>query len=225
MAKPSNVRGAMVTAMTWYDMRGGGTDSPMIWVHAGPNTHAMGMHVSQGVWDYVKAHGLGTVAYSRKVMQPQLDTIQAIVDALPKPARVPGDALQAGDVVRVGARKVPWTVQGIARATGIARLSSQSTATQRSELLSNLTRLAQPPARTSADAVSAAVTKSLRTGPAGAIALAVGAALVGVGGAVAMRREITRRRAAGTAAEQPDVSTAPDDIRDAPVENGPLNSA
>ena len=184
--------------MVWYEGRGGGTDNPMIWVHAGGNTHPMGLHVTQAVWDYVQQNGFRTVAYNRKIMQPQLDAIQGIVDALPKQPRLAGDPLQVGDLVKVGAGKVPWTVTSVSKLHDMVRLSSTNSAIGRSELASNLTRLPLAAAApSSADGVTVAVAGASRSIPGGAAGLAIGAAVVGatVAAAYVVRQVIDRRRA------------------------------
>jgi len=181
--------------MTWYDLRGGGTDNPMLWVHAGPNTHAMGMHITQGVWDYIREHGLDGVTYSRKVMQPKIEAIQKIVDALPKPPRTPGDPLQVGDLVQVGRGKVPWTVTSVSKVHEMVGLSSTKSVIGRSELASNLTRLPDPAPPVAVKQVATAVTKAMSRRPvavSGAtvglgVGLGLGVAAVGAGVALAVR--------------------------------------
>lgn len=67
----------------WFEGKGGGTDNPMIWVHAGPSgAHPMGFHVTQEVWEYVEEHGLD-LAYERRFVQRQLDAIKALLDSPP----------------------------------------------------------------------------------------------------------------------------------------------
>ena len=72
----------------WFEARGGGTDHPMIWVHAGPaGVHPMGFHVAQEVWDYVTEHGLD-LRYSRRFVQEQLHAVRALLDSPPVRATV-----------------------------------------------------------------------------------------------------------------------------------------
>lgn len=171
---------------------------PMFWVRPGTNAPSMGFRVSQAVFDYVKEHGFAQVAYHRKTMQRQIDAIAA---ALPTPVGPAGGSLQIGDIVRVGAGKVPWRVQDISKITGTARLSSTSSAIQRSELVTNLKPFPQVVAESTsaaASAAAAAVTKVSRSVPGGPTAfggVVVGALTLAGVGVVAARRQVARRRA------------------------------
>ena len=103
----------------WFEGRFGGTDRPMIWVHAGPaGAHPMGFHVSQQVWDYVTEHGLD-LSYNRKFMQAQLDGIKALLEGVPVQAAVAA--------VKPVAATAPWpryTLTPLGWALGAAALAT-----------------------------------------------------------------------------------------------------
>jgi hypothetical protein len=142
----------------------------MIWVHPGSSAHPMGLHVTQQVWDYVNTHGFRDVVYHRAPMQRQLDQIAAALPFVPRPT---DEVLRVGDLVKVGAGKVPWQMQHMSKESGFAWLASTKSAVGRSELVSNLTRLPAP-ASSPVTTTATAVAKVSRTPPSAAVGAVVG---------------------------------------------------
>lgn len=110
----------MVRAMRMI-AQGGGTANPMIWVLAGPaGAHPMGFQVAQDVWDYLKDYQLD-LAYNRKFIQAQLDTIRNLLDNPPPAPSVLGAAGGALPAPRWGsATTLGWTLGALAVATSAA---------------------------------------------------------------------------------------------------------